>query len=628
MAHKTLADLISSRPVIGTDVPSSFAFSADGSLLVYLDVDSSAGDYGRYLACLNPLTMERRELLKPKPGAGDTEENLSKEEKLRRERQRALTVGVTSFLWIGSRDLLIPFQGSLYSLNPREPDPKLRLILEKTDLPILDARPTSDGKRLAFVRGGDLFACTYDQVVNTYSFPILVSYPPANQVEGLTNGLASFLAQEEMDRQHGYWWSPDGTYVAYERVDEREIEEYVIIHQAEKVDQEKHRYPFTGKKNPFTTLCLSDVTNRFNGNTDQSIILDLKMSKGETDVYLGRVDWFSKSELCVQLLNREQTRLELFHFDIMMSPPKKKLLLAEESAIWINLHELFEPLQKKGFFLWGSERSGFMHLYLYKINSTNEEEHAVCIRQITHGEILIEQIVGVNEETGILYFAGNASDPTERHLFKTSIFETSSIVQLTKDGTNSFVFDPSCDRFVLSSSSLVRPLTISLESLNSFPVSENHKEDSSKGVKKQKQIPHDLLILPPLSDDLLVEVQKNRAGSLLIASFKSFSLLPSIIRVPPATFRFTVDGAVLYSHVFIPDLTKFRKPFPTIVIVYGGPHVQRVKNDWYSTVDLRAQAYCSLGYLVVKCDNRGSARRGLAFEGKIKNNMGSVELIL
>ena len=46
----------------------------------------------------------------------------------------------------------------------------------------------------------------------------------------------------------------------------------------------------------------------------------------------------------------------------------------------------------------------------------------------------------------------------------------------------------------------------------------------------------------------------------------------------------------------------------------------------FGRVDLRAQLLVQHGYFVFRCDNRGSARRGLKFEGAIKWDMGRVEL--
>lgn len=46
-------------------------------------------------------------------------------------------------------------------------------------------------------------------------------------------------------------------------------------------------------------------------------------------------------------------------------------------------------------FIWASERSGFMHLYLYQY--VPGEDKAVEIRQITSGEWVVEFVVGVDQ---------------------------------------------------------------------------------------------------------------------------------------------------------------------------------------------------------------------------------------
>ena len=63
-----------------------------------------------------------------------------------------------------------------------------------------------------------------------------------------------------------------------------------------------------------------------------------------------------------------------------------------------------------------------------------------------------------------------------------------------------------------------------------------------------------------------------------------------------------------------------------IVAVYGGPHVQAVQESWALTVDMRAQYLRQGGFAVLKLDNRGSARRGLAFESAIYLRTGHAEV--
>ena len=82
----------------------------------------------------------------------------------------------------------------------------------------------------------------------------------------------------------------------------------------------------------------------------------------------------------------------------------------------------------------------------------------------------------------------------------------------------------------------------------------------------------------------------------------------------------------LYGIYYRPPETFGPGPYPTVVMVYGGPHSQQVVNGWGMTVNMRLQYLRSLGFLVFVLDNRGSARRGLAFEGVIKHDMGHFEV--
>ena len=97
---------------------------------------------------------------------------------------------------------------------------------------------------------------------------------------------------------------------------------------------------------------------------------------------------------------------------------------------------------------------------------------------------------------------------------------------------------------------------------------------------------------------------------------------PAFVEFPSSDDKVTLQAAYLR-----PDQDKFGPgPYPTVVAVYGGPHVQTVSNSWTVTADLRSQFLCSQGYLVIKVDNRGSSRRGLHFESQVKWNMGYLEV--
>jgi dipeptidyl-peptidase-4 len=93
---------------------------------------------------------------------------------------------------------------------------------------------------------------------------------------------------------------------------------------------------------------------------------------------------------------------------------------------------------------------------------------------------------------------------------------------------------------------------------------------------------------------------------------------------PPELHEFTTrDGVKLHAALHRPA-TKGKAP--VIVEVYGGPHLQLVTDSWRLTVDLRAQLLAAQGFVVLTVDNRGSARRGVAFEAAIARNMGEIEV--
>ncbi len=84
-------------------------------------------------------------------------------------------------------------------------------------------------------------------------------------------------------------------------------------------------------------------------------------------------------------------------------------VLSETSDVWINLHDMFRPLDSGGF-IWASERTGFRHLYLYDSDGT-------LVRQLTEGEWMVDGLAGVDEDAGLVYFTGTLDGPTERHLY-------------------------------------------------------------------------------------------------------------------------------------------------------------------------------------------------------------------
>ena len=552
--------------------PVSFSFSPDDSFLTYL--------YGpdrspvRQLYALDTRTGEPRVI---QATVEPESEDLSIEEQLLRQRQRQLGQGIVRYAWAASDDvILIPAQSGVYVKHVPYPDTgdgpdaPARLVVSGDGGPIQDPQLSPDGSQVAYVRDAEVYACPVPRYgISPASGGEARQLTHGARGTGRTNGLAEYIAQEEMHRLHGFWWSKDGSQIAFEEADETHIPVYRIVHQGRNDTgpsaQEDHRYPFAGEPNARVRLGVVSVSG------GEPVWMNLG---DNDDTYLARVDWMPDSSLCVQVQNREQTRLDLVRFDT--STGQGVTLLTESSDLWINLHGMFRPLDD-GRFIWASERSGFRHLYLYDGNGNLD-------RQLTNGDWAVDSLSGVDQNAGIVYFTGTRDGATECHLYSVSL-EGGPITRLTPEaGTHSVTLDHRSNRFVDVFSDTGTPPAITLRSLKDGSVLHTiHSTDDPRVAE--------LALTPPE----LVTIQSR-------------------------------DGETLHGALYRPAPEFGPGPHPTVIYVYGGPHAQVVDNHWSMTCTMRSQYLRSRGYLVFCLDNRGSARRGLAFEGVVKHRMGDIEV--
>lgn len=364
-----------------------------------------------------------------------------------------------------------------------------------------------------------------------------------------------------MDRKAGFWWSPDCKYIAFTEVDASEVPLFRIMHQGKSCvgpdAQEDHAYPFAGASNVKVRLGVACV------HTGNITWMDLLCGSNEDEEYLARVNWMPGNILTAQVLNRRHTRLKLVKFDTSFG--QREVLLVEENDVWVNLHDCFTPLDKgadkcPGGFIWASEKSGFRHLYLH-------DKNGKCLGSITEGDWMVEQIAGVNENAGLVYFVGNTDGPLETNLYCTKLFpDWSSPLEVPQrltsgKGRHAVVLDNRMQRFVDICDSLGSPPRVWLCSL------------------------HDGNLIMPLYEQSLSTTQLRK--------------LPLL---PPEIFKISAtDGTPLYGALYKPDPEKFGPPpYKTVVNVYGGPGLQLVYDSWVNTVDMRAQYLRSKGILVWK----------------------------
>ncbi|HEU5198512.1 MAG TPA: S9 family peptidase, partial [Ktedonobacterales bacterium] len=482
---------------------------------------------------------------------------------LRRQRARSLAIGLTEYSRAERSDrLLIPVTGDLYVQDrPGEP---LRQILDNAGkAPALTPAFSPDGEWVAYVQDAEVYVISSSGGVSR-------QVTRGARGTGKTNGLAEYIAQEELARSEGFWWSPNSRRIAFEEADETHIPLYRIIHQGKDATgeeaEEAHHYPFAGQENARVRLGVVSIEG------GEPVWMDLDMGE---ESYLGRVLWWPDGSLGAVLLNREQTAISLLRFD--PSTGARTTVLQEASEYWINLERKPIILLEDGRFLWLSERSGFRHLYLY-------QKDGLLLRQLTDGEWMVDAVRGVDEQGRQVYFTGNREHPTETQLYAVSL-EGGDVRRITPEpGTHQVTVDAARQQFVDVYSALDTPPRVLLRSL------------TDGIVRHTLELPTDPRI-------------------------EEFGLEP-----PELVTLTNREGITLYGALYRPPAQYGAGPYPTIISVYGGPGPQMVANEWDMTARLDAQYLRSLGFLVFKLDNRGSARRGLVFEGAIKHRMGTVEV--
>lgn len=550
-------------------------FSPDGRYVTYLQGKQDNPDQ-LDLWAFDTRSGRAKLLVDSRAFAGDNE-RLSAEEEARRERQRTASLrGIVeySFSSDGKR-LLVPLGGDLYLYDLTASKNAARR-LTTTESYETDARFSPRGKYISFIRDQDLFVID----LSTGQERALTT-----DGEGLVqNGVAEFVAQEEMDRDTGYWWSPDERRIAFTRIDDapvQEVERFEI--NADGARMFRQRYPAAGTANTKVELKVLELAS---GSTTP---VDL----GAADTYLARVTWFPDSRhLAVQRQTRDQKRLDLLKIDA--SKGSWSVLLTETSPAWVELHNDLRFLEKRPAFIWASRRSGYKHLYLYDLEGK-------LVRPLTAGAWMVvgdgseSGLVGVDEAKGLVYFLANEASPLERQLYATSL-DTSDAGKVRRISTEAGVHDakllPGAKQYLDLWSSPEQPPAASLRSV----------DGKVSGWLVRNALDSSHPYQPFAADQPQEEFGSIRAS----------------------------DGQALYYRLLKPAQLQPGKRYPVVIDVYGGPHVQYVRKDWMgggrATQGYFRQILTQHGFIVFTLDNRGSGFRGEAFDTAIAGRLGKIEI--
>ena len=546
-------------PALSGTTPRSLTMAPDGSRVTYLK--GKANDANRLDLWQYQIKSGQHSVLVDADTLVSGAEVLSDEEKARRERMRLFASGIISYSWSKNSDaLLFPLNGDLYYYQLKD---KTAKKLTHTSEFETDATISPTGRYVAFIRAQNLFVLDIASGKETQ-----LTFDGGGDVK---NGMAEFVAQEEMGRMTGYWWAPDDSKIAFTRTDESGVAEVVRNEiYADEIKLFNQRYPYTGTANAKIQL---GVVTLQDGSVNW-------ISHGDDDdIYLPRVEWSKSSQyLSYQWQNRSQQLLELRLVDL--SNNQQKVLLSETSNTWLNLHDDLHFLDNQQGFIWASERDGYKHLYYFDFDGK-------LLRQLTSGAWVVDELDAVNEKLGMVYFTGRKDTALERHLYQVSL-KDGDIKRLTEAGyDHALVLAKDGSSFIDSFSNVSTPNKVALRAIDGRVLTwlEHNELNSSHPLTAF----HGALNAP-------------RFGTLKAE-----------------------DGQTMHYRMFAPATFAEGKKYPVIVSVYGGPHAQRVTNSW-SPRDLYLHYLVQQGYLVFQLDNRGSYNRGKAFEDPIYKKLGDIEL--
>jgi len=386
----------------------------------------------------------------------------------------------------------------------------------------------------------------------------------------------------------GTFWSPQGNFLAFYRMDETMVTEYPLVDISSRPAQmTPTKYPMAGMTshevtvgvfNPVTGKTVYLPTDSAGVFDFQSSLIDFPVNKHPESYveYLTNITWSpDEKHLYIACLNRDQDHMWLNKYDAVTGR-FIKTLFEERSPAYVEPqqgpHFLNDDPEK---FIWESRRDGYNHLYLY---SSDGE----LIRQLTHGAWEVIDFQKPDKTNSRAFFLCNKDHPIESRLWAVDL-KTGSMSELTSlPGTHTaqvsddgaYVLDAYTNRNIARQIGLL------------------HGNGNLVGV-----------LLP--NENPLKDYNLGKTSIFTILNESGDDLFCRMIK--PVNFDST-------------------KKYPVIIYVYGGPHSQLVTESWLGGGGLFLNYLADLGYLVFTLDNRGTSNRGSAFEQAIFRNLGKKEV--
>lgn len=437
-----------------------------------------------------------------------------------------------------------------------------------------------DGLQVAFVRDNNIFLV---KLLYNNAESQITKDGKFNEV---INGVPDWVYEEEFSTAQSMAFTPDSKQLCWIRYDESQVKEFCfpLYRGANPANDQyadypglyAYKYPIAGEQNSKVSVMSYDIKSHKTRTLNVPLDADGYIPRIKT-YPLADAEGQGSSQVIVMTMNRHQDCLRLYAVNALSTLSQ---LILEETADKYVKEEVLEQLQlTPQHILLPSDRSGFMHLYLYTIGGQ-------LVRQVEQGDYEVSDVYGYDEVTGDTYFASHANGATEQQVFVAH--KNGKVECLTpKAGWSSAIFSKNFKYFINTWSDMNTPTTYSLHE-----------------GKKQTAM---LIDNKALSEKL----SQYQIGTRELFTFT------------------TSDGVQLNGWMVKPADFSASKRYPVIMYQYGGPGSQQVRNAWdigmCGAGAIMEQYLCQQGYICVCVDNRGTGGRGADFEKSVYMKLGELE---
>ncbi|MGW3724068.1 prolyl oligopeptidase family serine peptidase [Streptomyces sp. NPDC000851] len=351
--------------------PRSFTVAPDGSRVAFLR-SGSGTDRANALWVLDLADGAERTAADPRTLLGGAAEDLSPEERARRERSREGGAGIVGYATDTAVEL------ASFALSGRLFTAELRAGTARelpAPGPVIDPRPAPDGRHIAYVADGAL------RVVGAEGAGDRALAEPES--ESVSYGSAEFIAAEEMHRDRGFWWAPESDRLLVARVDDTPVQRWWISDPAHPERDPQHvPYPAAGTPNADVQLFVIGLDG-----VRTQVVWDRARYP-----YLARVHWSAAGAPLVLVQARDQ-RSQLY---LAVDPDTgaTRMVHADEDPIWLDLFPGVPCWTPSGQLVRIADEGGARVLAVGERPLTGPQLHVRAVLDVSDDDVLVSASAG------------------------------------------------------------------------------------------------------------------------------------------------------------------------------------------------------------------------------------------